>query len=348
MKGALTANDEMLLEERETAWRELHEDIRTEVKAALVDAISCPVPVARHTAAQVIARIGGIEVPAGVWPLLISGLLQLWGADDAGMKHTALEALGYLCEELSPGDVAPDTTNEILTAIIAGLGAGMPVEIRAVAAIALNNALVFAKHNMDVEAERNAIMDAIATTTQCEEDAVRAAAFECITQVAFLYYDILPQYMQGLCLVTFDAVRKLADEKVALQAIEFWCTVAETEHDRLERIEEAKVRPRAPAPAYARAPTPGRRRRRHGRACARAIAADAPCCRCCAVFGVDDGPTRPRRWGGAAVLAFVFVVARDVPLVLRALAPRRWTGWTRAPSSSTACATRCSRTSWGC
>ena len=241
MKGALTSNDEMLLEEREGAWKALPEPVRNEVKASLVDALSCGEPVARHTAAQAIARIGGIEVPAGEWPLLIHGLLNLWGAESLGLKHTSLEALGYLCEELGPDDVNAETTNMILTAIIAGLGTELPVEIRHVAAVALNNALVFARHNMDEEAERTVIMDAIATTTQCPSEEVRVAAFECITQVAFLYYDILAPYLEGLKSVTFDAVRK-GEEKVALLGLEFWCTVAEEERGRLDRIEEAKVR----------------------------------------------------------------------------------------------------------
>jgi importin subunit beta-1 len=65
---------------------------------------------------------------------------------------------------------------------------------------------------------------------------VRKVAYECISNIAALYYDKLEAYMQVLFDLTIKTISQ--DEKeVALQALEFWSTLCDEE---LEIMEDAK------------------------------------------------------------------------------------------------------------
>ena len=56
---------------------------------------------ARHTSAQVIAKVGKIELPTNLWPTLVDFLLKATlESPDENAKQAALEALGYVCEEV--------------------------------------------------------------------------------------------------------------------------------------------------------------------------------------------------------------------------------------------------------
>ena len=51
-------------------------------------------------------------------------------------------------------------------------------------------------------------------------------------RVATCYYEKLPPYMQDVFVLSQRAVKQ-DDEAVALQAIEFWCTICEEELDKV-------------------------------------------------------------------------------------------------------------------
>lgn len=66
-----------------------------------------------------------------------------------------------------------------------------------------------------------------------ESPKIRQASWECLAGIASGYYDRLPAYMQDVFSLTQRTVSG-DEEEVVLQALEFWCTVAEEELDRSE------------------------------------------------------------------------------------------------------------------
>jgi hypothetical protein len=64
-----------------------------------------------------------------------------------------------------------------------------------------------------------------------ENPKIRQASWECLACIASGYYDKLPAYMQDIFSLTQRTVNG-DEEDVVLQALEFWCTVAEEELDR--------------------------------------------------------------------------------------------------------------------
>ena len=101
MKSSLDATNDVLREARASRWIAIEQTVRQQIKNMAVAALRSPVEVAAHTAAIVVAAIGGIELRAKQWPELITGLLS-------SVNKTHLECLGYLCEELVRADACTE------------------------------------------------------------------------------------------------------------------------------------------------------------------------------------------------------------------------------------------------
>ncbi len=145
-------------------------------------------------------------------------------------KVATLESLGYMCDEWEPEEMDQTQTNQILTCIVDGLRKDRPSEIRHAAGTALNNSLDFTHSNFETKGERDMIMTVICEATQCTTTAVRKVAFECISNIASLYYEKLQDYMHALFDITMKAMKEDSVE-VVLQAIEFWSTLCDEEND---------------------------------------------------------------------------------------------------------------------
>jgi importin subunit beta-1 len=69
------------------------------VKEQALRTLASPVVRAGSVAAQVVAAIGAVELPANEWPELIKLLLQFVGDQtNVGLRINTLQALGFLCE----------------------------------------------------------------------------------------------------------------------------------------------------------------------------------------------------------------------------------------------------------
>ena len=217
-------------------WRALSDPVKQQIKASSLTTLGSSAPDVRHTAALVVAKLAAIEIPQATWDELIPTLLNNASAGaHAGLRHATLETLGYVCEELGAFDddyLAQEQVNAILTAVVAGmLPEETDMELRIAATTALNNALEFAHTNFSNENERNYLMQMVCHGTQAADGRVRQSAWECLVNIASFYYAKLPAYMPDLFALTQQAVRG-GEEDVALQALEFWSTIAEEEADR--------------------------------------------------------------------------------------------------------------------
>ena len=219
----------------------LENQVRSTIKEMLLQTIQSSQTIARHTAAQACAEVAAVELPYSQWPEFLPALMKnvTDPAQPDPVKISTLECLGFSCERIASleniPEIDPQTTDKMLTAIVDGIRADRPDPIRLSAATALRNSLLFTRKNMEEKDERNMIMQAICEATQSKDVNVRAAAYECICQIAYQYYDKLTDYMMTLFQLTTSAIEK-DDEKVALQAIEFWSTLCEEEMDLMEEI----------------------------------------------------------------------------------------------------------------
>lgn len=180
-------------------------------------------------AAQVVAAVAFIELPRREWPELIQVLVSNIAERSNGpnVAKASLEAIGFICEEIEP-TVLEFQSNEILTAVIDGMQRTENA-VRQSAVMALFNSLEFVGRNFENEAERNYIMKVVCEATQSKDDLVCISAFECLVKIMQLYYEKMAEYMRhGLFALTASSMGH-ENEQIALQAVEFWSTVCETE-----------------------------------------------------------------------------------------------------------------------
>jgi len=246
-KNLLVARDDVVQSAKHDKWKAMDPTARTKVKELIIGALRSPEQIARHTSAQACAEVAAIELPFNEWPDFLTTLMEnvTSASQEDGVKIATLECLGFTCERIatidSAPEIAPETTDRMLTTIVDGIRADRPDQIRLSAATALRNSLLFTRKNMDNPNERNMIMQTICEATQSTNALVRAASYECIVQIAFQYYNKLADYMQTLFQLTFQTISS-DEEAVALQAIEFWSTLCEEEMELIDEAAECTER----------------------------------------------------------------------------------------------------------
>jgi importin subunit beta-1 len=147
------------------------------------------------------------------------------------VKKSTLQAIGFICEQVDP-NILEAHSNSILTAVAHGANKEqVSSEVRFAAIQALYNSLEFIRGNFEREAERNYVMQIVCEATQSENSDIQLIAFECLVKIITLYYEKMSFYMEkALYGLTLLGMRH-QNEKVVLQAIEFWSTLFEMEFD---------------------------------------------------------------------------------------------------------------------
>ncbi|KAH9990849.1 karyopherin Kap95 [Russula vinacea] len=198
LKNALTARDSARQVEYSTRWLALDVKIRGEIKEFVLRGLHSEQVKAGTVAAQSVAAIATVELPQGQWPDLIEILLRFVNTGTSvPLRQSTLSAIGFICEALDP-DVLSVRADEILTAVVHGARKEeSSTDVQLAAMQALYNSLSFIRENFEREGER---------ITSCK------------------WYVRQPKQM------AYYMERALfGKEAVALQAIEFWTSVAEEE-----------------------------------------------------------------------------------------------------------------------
>ena len=216
-------------------------EIKKRVKSLALHTLRSNDSGAGQSAGQFVASIAAIELPLQQWPELMPSLVEYVGTGSDQLKQSALHTLGYICElqDIQLREVLTSHSNSILTAVVQGARKEEANnDVRNAAIVALSDALEFVQSNFDNEGERNYIMQVVCEATQSGDARIEAGAFGCLNRIMQLYYDKMKFYMEkalyGLTIVGMGN----QDEDVAKLAIEFWCTVCDSE---LEIEEENQV-----------------------------------------------------------------------------------------------------------
>jgi importin subunit beta-1 len=241
LKNGLAAKDPNRNQELRQRWANLPSSSRELVKQATSKALITPDLDVGKAAAQVLAKIGSVEIPVNEWPGLVPMLLSHVTSQDARARQIALVCLGYLCEDLvalteEGTQVADDIANHVLTAVAQGMR-DSDNSIKLEATRAFYHAVVLAHKNFANQQERDFIMQVVRDACNTpDSEAVQAVAFECLVQIATEYYQFLMPYMSVIGDLLFRTIRE-SSEKVAMPAMEFWSTVCDEELYRSELVQ---------------------------------------------------------------------------------------------------------------
>lgn len=140
----------------------------------------------------------------------------------------SIVTIGYISQELAPGQICSDDVDKILSALIGNMTLDSDFEILSNATIAFLNFLIFARKNMEIDNERNIILDTIFNLLQHSVVDIRVYAMQCLVEISRIYYDFLEANIERLISVTTHHMLN-DEEKVSIQAYEFWCSLSEYE-----------------------------------------------------------------------------------------------------------------------
>ncbi|RDB23601.1 Importin subunit beta-1 [Hypsizygus marmoreus] len=241
LKNALSARETSRQIDYSNRWLALNSEAKGKIKQDALMTLGSPSQKAGNFASQVVAAIAAVELPQNQWSELIELLLGFVNnQQNTNLKIATLQTIGFICETIKP-EILSLRSNEILTAVIHGARKEEPsAEVQLAAIHALYNSLEFVRENFEREGERNYIMQVVCEATQNASVAVQVGAFECLVRIMGLYYDKMALYMEQALFGLTVVGMKHADERVALQAVEFWSTVCEEEVDLAIEAQEAQ------------------------------------------------------------------------------------------------------------
>ncbi len=145
---------------------------------------------------------------------------------------SSIITIGYLSQELTPDQLSSTDVDMLLSGLINNMTVEADLEIAKHATIAFLNFLHFAHKNMSVDSEREVILNTIIKLQEHPILEVRVYAMQCLVEVSRLYYDYLNLNRDNLFKVTINQMMT-GDEKVSIQAYEFWCSIADEEIKRI-------------------------------------------------------------------------------------------------------------------
>ncbi|KAJ3327361.1 karyopherin beta, partial [Blyttiomyces sp. JEL0837] len=230
-KNCLAAKDDATKAGNAQRWLQIDPHLREQLKGGLLGTLPSTSSKAGLAAARAVAAVAEIEIPNHQWLNVVGILCESVKHNDPNLKEASLKALGFICEAVvNLTDELEREANNILTAVAHGARKDEPESrVRLAAIKALTNSLEFVKNNFELEVDRNYIMVIVCEGTVCDDDEVKKAAFECLVKIVQLYYDKMQIYMdKALNDLTLQYMRH-ANTEVALQCVEFWSTICETE-----------------------------------------------------------------------------------------------------------------------
>nr|CAG8440056.1 8626_t:CDS:10 [Entrophospora candida]CAG8479724.1 8957_t:CDS:10 [Entrophospora candida] len=226
IKNSLVSNDPVRKNELAQRWLSIDEETRIQFKQMSLQALTLT---DSNIAAQVVSAIATIELPVGQWGDLMKQLLEyVTNTDNTQLKMSTLATIAT-------------QSGAILTAVVSGARKEEPnQDVRKAAINALYNSLEFIRENFEREGERNYIMQVVCEATQSSDVNVQVAAFECLVRIMQIYYDKMRFYMEKALFGLTVLGMKHDDERVALQAVEFWSTVCDEEIELTNEAIEAE------------------------------------------------------------------------------------------------------------
>mmetsp|Transcript_7585 Transcript_7585/g.22997 ORF Transcript_7585/g.22997 Transcript_7585/m.22997 type:complete len:867 (+) Transcript_7585:63-2663(+) len=197
---------------------------------------------ARRSASQLAATIAMFEIVhsscRNILKALVSSTASNSVSDD--LHESALEALGYLCEEVHTYKEAMDQLQDelplaILDVILFRLRCTKSSVVKVVAIQALMNAMGFlnAARTSSDRWETSAVL--LLQAADVNDAPVRLAAFQCLAHFARPHRELLSGFIEIIFNKTVRAIM-YDEESIAIQALEFWSAIAEVELENLEKL----------------------------------------------------------------------------------------------------------------
>ena len=233
-------------------WKtELTKEEKDKVKLLVLSTLASSRKEIRTMAGTVISSICKIDSPiTQTWPDLLVSLTNNTFNDNINIKLSAIETLGYVCEELNSKTIDANNVDKIMNALIQNLIKDENTKEVIIQLLkALYYAIRLAQKNFEKKEERNIIMTAIfhiGDKYSEDEDVIEKIAMLFIEMLSISsYYDYIEDSFVNIMKFSFGIFEKYkeSNEKLALFGLEIICCIGDEEVSRtnIEYINLARI-----------------------------------------------------------------------------------------------------------
>ena len=242
LAAILIKNSLLHVESFQKIWKkELSIEEKSKIKLLVLSALASNKKEIRTSASTVISSICKIDSPiVKTWPDLLPSLTRNAFNENINMKLSAIEALGYVCEELTIKSIDSSTVDSIMNALIQNLTSETnPVEVILQVLKALYFSIKIAEKNFSNKKERNIIMNAIfqiGGKYETNEDVLEKIAMLFIEMLSISsYYDYIEDNFTQIIKFSFNISQKYkkSNEKLTLLGLEIICCIGDEEIKRM-------------------------------------------------------------------------------------------------------------------
>ena len=241
LSAILIKNSLVHVESYRKIWNtELSPEDKKKIKLLVLSTLASSKKEIRTSACTVISSISKIDSPiTETWPELLPSLTDNAFNSDLNMKLSAIEALGYVCEELTIKSIDPSNVDQILNALIQNLNNPQnSVEVVLQVLKALYYVIRLAQKNFSNKNERAIIFNSIfeiGTKYETDENVLDKIAMLFIEMLSISsYYDYIEDFFTQIIKFSFNIVQKYkeSNDRLALLGLEIICCIGDEEVSR--------------------------------------------------------------------------------------------------------------------
>ena len=241
LSAILIKNSLLYVDKFQEIWKKsMPNEQKENIKLLVLSTLASSKKEIRTSASTVISSISKIDSPiTQTWPKLLPSLTENSFNSDINMKLSAIEALGYVCEELTIKSIDSSNVDKIMNALIQNLtDMNSSVEVVLQILKALYYAIRLAEKNFSNKNERNIIMNAIFQIGGKYETNVMVLEKIAMLFIEMLsissYYDYIEDSFSQIIKFSFNITQKYkeSNEKLALLGLEIICCIGDEEVKR--------------------------------------------------------------------------------------------------------------------
>jgi importin subunit beta-1 len=241
LSAVLIKNTLVKVERYQEIWKtQLPQEEKNRIKLLVLSTLASSKKEIRTIASTVISSISKVDSPiTQTWPDLLPSLTQNAFNQDINMKLSAIEALGYVCEEITIKSIDASNVDKIMNALIQNLkNEQNSVEVVLQVLKALYYSIRLAEKNFSNKNERAIIMDSIfqiGTKYETNENVLDKIAMLFIEMLSISsYYDYIEDFFEKIIKFSFNIVQKykVSNERLALLGLEIICCIGDEEVSR--------------------------------------------------------------------------------------------------------------------
>ena len=242
LSAILIKNSLLHTESFKEIWKtKLSTEEKNQIKLLVLSTLASSKKEIRTSAGTVISSICKVDSPiTETWPDLLPSLTNNAFNEDINMKLSAIETLGYVCEELTTKTIDSSKVDNIMNALIQNLtNENNSVEVILRVLKALYNSIKLAEKNFKDKNERSIIMNAIfqiGGKYETNENVLEEIALLFIEMLSISsFYDYIEDNFNQIIKFSFAIIQKYksANEKLALLGLEIICSIGDEEVSRI-------------------------------------------------------------------------------------------------------------------